>query len=219
MKMGILTALMATAIIGTGVAQADIISETVTGTVFSGTDAGGFFGTAGADLTGASVSYTFSYDTSNTYLNLTTADGYFDSSGSNPGSMMASVTINSQAFAYSNPTGSYSYVDYFEALPPATAPSGLGFYGSDSAQSIQNTLYSNNAWAPTLVGDPNAILSFLANPSNVYNANLLLTEGGNQDNLYVANFAAAAPEPASLALFGVGIGGMAILRRRKTASR
>jgi hypothetical protein len=96
-----------------GVAHATIITETFGGTITSGIDNMGAFGAVGADLTGAALTFSFSYDTalleyaidnsvdgsyqllSPSYYNL-----YYDYAGDS--AFTESITINSQVLANTN---------------------------------------------------------------------------------------------------------------------
>ncbi len=195
--------------VGAAPAMADIISVTVTGTVSSGVDTGGYFG--GGDLTGDTYVAQYAFDTSygisetntgGTVLGGGPGYGFTTLPGLASPSLGASLTINGATVSI---VGAYGAAVYAETGGP--------LYQALAADSSSDGLYSQIVGGPT---DPVSIT-----------ADITILSGGNGDdvgmfvdgdttlNLTTASYTQALPEPASMALLSVGMFGTGVLARRR----
>jgi len=196
-----------------GVAQATIISGTFTGKIAGNTsDTYGLFGTMGANLSGATFSAAYSYDTSMAFLYLaqSTYDAYLCTGG-----LTLSVTIGANVVATAGVTG-FEIIDTQDGTDTEVtlanfAPTPL----------IEFTLFAEGAWASGVTINAPVMLD----PTYFQQAIDVSANGSDYD---VLNFVGSsefdtalntpAPEPASLALLGAGLAGILCVRRRQRSA-
>ena len=219
--MKLSTVLLAASIFGallTTSASADIVTLTYAGTVGSGADTSGYFGTAGANLTNDAFTATFVFDT-----NLSGASEYqFAAHGgsaypSPSPALSAALTINGKTFN-EDPT---IYADFQESTKSSgifQAFAGVGPIDNDTV-SLALNVYTDDPNAPEF--------SSLAAPfSYTY-----VTGGDNSghftfgaDNLSLLSntvsqtnptFTAAVPEPSTWAMMILGFCGVGFMAYRR----
>jgi uncharacterized protein (TIGR03437 family) len=218
--MGLLSAVTAVAL--GGVAQAVVIRGTITGAVAASLgpqiDVGGFFGPAGADLAGAAVTLTFSYDPATGHYQSFNAQNLL-ASGELSNDYLnetLSVTIHSQQ-QVSTDTPAYPYADVYingngigTNFELNTTNSKGGF--------IELSLYSSTPWTPGLpcgittltpgynrLCDPVAINTII-NSLTQGNITLLNVEFGVEESLALSFVPVTSLSSSSLT-FQAGVGG------------
>lgn len=197
-------------------ASADIVTLKYMGTVESGADTSGYFGTAGANLTNDAFTATFVFDTSRGSEYQFAAHGGSVYPSPSP-ALSASLTINGKTFN-EDPT---IYADFQES--PISkglfqAYAGVGEFDNDSVSLALNVVTS----------DPNAPqFSSLAAPfsyTSVAGDDNLGRFTFGADNLFLLSntvtqtnptFTAAVPEPSTWAMMILGFFGIGFLTYRR----
>lgn len=195
-----------------GIAQAALITESTSGVLGNGSiDTAGYFATAGTNLTGYTVNYSFSYDPGILHETLAGNQRYLYSNDNN-GGVSASLTINGVTYGgnFSSPSqqswaaigvgtsSTFLQINAFDAsgrqmvfnfFPPTTT---LGDLDSQAAvSSIVHGVFAQNSVVVLFGGQ--GVDSFS------------LTSGGGGD----------APEPSTMLLLAAGLMGTGYLKRRK----
>lgn len=207
------------------VAHANVITGELTGTVFSGTDNIGLFGTAGADLSGLSVTLDFSWDTGSSsnysYLNADQLETYTWGQGAG---VSDSVTINGQTSSYSSNDG-LSQVELQNqtgSTPTVLRITTNTAFGVNQLQNSYINIFSAGTSASGDLADQTAINALLANlqAPTPYGIITLVASGAPPtatDGLLITFNSAsfATPEPSTLLLAGAALCGLGFARRRR----
>jgi hypothetical protein len=194
-------------------ASAAVMVATFTGTVASGTDASGWFGAAGADLTGDAFSITYTYDTSRGYES--TVPGSSDSVVYVPANPITNIAI------------SVNSIDHNLVTPSGDGLISVGFLGGYLNPRVQfQYTPPGSEW---IVQDEGALSSPLTSLSQNFSGAIttvanqsLFSEGptygvGNvflaDQTLSITNISAGVPEPATWAVMMIGLGGIGAAMR------
>lgn len=200
-------------------AQAKIVDVFYSGTLLSGVDTAGSFGSAGTDLTNSHVSVDYLFDTSLSTIT-STSDGSYFSGGSLYGdvstALSATITINSFSVAFTGENNGLlaeqSTTDYSFQSHQATSDAGDDVYSSVTAAPGALPASVLGSFGYTVQSDDTAVGAFsLANGSYGFFRPEFVSE----------SVISAVPLPASLPMFGsalIGLGALRlVLRRSNTA--
>ena len=191
-----------------GGAQAATIQGTILGTITSGTDSDSLFG--GGDLTGDSVSLSFSYDPDS----CPPASCSYNHFGSQEtlyylNTESISVSVNSQQQNY---TSIYAGVNLAAIVGQGDPPTLINLFAQNASGGYVGTfLYSSYIWAPGQIYDAAAIDAML---NSLIPSVLQLSDGQHYEYLDFAPLQ-TTPLPAALPLFAAGLGVMGWLAQRK----
>jgi hypothetical protein len=208
---------------GVSQAAAAIMDVTYTGTVSSGTDYLGVFGTAGANLTGSSWVATYTYDTSLGYLSSSSSlyqlyggSAYYYAPTSPVLSSM--VTINGVGKAVD---ASYSGQVYGSNNGSVSQQ----FHTAENSSSgqfekLNNGIYNYNGSLPASITTP---FTHTVNSSDAYHLGYYNSKNGtvydyisaNLETLTVSEHVAAVPEPSTWAMMLLGFAGVSFAAYRK----
>lgn len=169
------------------------------------------------------------YTSSASFMSHVSAGAYTENFN-HPVSMPASFSGGGFAYALTTPSGIYASGSFVGANTPTESVTinftgqtvkaiGANFFATDYNDAFQpatmNLLLSNGAaysFTPTSMAD-----SYLGFVSDVAITSLIVSSAGGYaslDNLTVGDAPSQVPEPASLALVGLGLAGALVSRRR-----
>jgi PEP-CTERM motif len=194
-----------------GTARAIIVSGSFSGTIAGNThDTYGLFGAAGADLSGATLSATYSYDTSvaSSYAVQPSFDDYLGTGG-----LTLSVTIGASTVATAGVTNS-EIIDTQDGTDTEVTLANLA-----PTPLIDFVLFAQGAWVPGVTIDA----PFMLDPTYFGQTIYVSADGSHYDVLDFAGSSAPAkpdpvPEPATLALLGAGLASIGCLRCRRQST-
>jgi hypothetical protein len=197
-------------------AFADIVTETYTGTVM-GTDYAGYFGTAGSDLSNATFTATYVFDTNHSGSTQDSNNFIKSTRGFNLNSpaISASLAINGQTLIFAT-NGIY----YSELLAQNLATSGhfqsFAQVHSNSGADLSNYIYTNDPNAPdlTLLTTP---FSYTLNTQYIYdNSNPFQYWSDNLTLLpTTVTLTDGVPEPSTWAMMILGFAGIGFMAYRR----
>jgi hypothetical protein len=220
---------------GFGTAEAEIVDVTYTGTISTGWDLYGLFGTPGA-LNGDPYVVTYTVDTANDTAS--NVPGWSQDAVSSPGSVSAAITINGITQLIS---GDYRGQANVRLISPAPFPptpvspklthelaedyyTKNNIVTADQVYNSQESISGPTLSSPiqiTIVDTISGTISFRTDNNNYGRFGIIgtteeVTANFNSLGTVEVSGVAAAPEPAAWALMVLGVGGMgAALRRVK----
>ena len=225
MRMAFFSAAVLAALTLSGMARADI-SETINGTVLDGIDNLGDFGPAGADLTGAAVSLTFSYNygqlvADSSYFNEGFVEFYNDYAVD--GAVTESVTIDNRIVSVTNsfPGSVGSVANYLSAATPPTLIASIYNASPPGNDFIALFVFGANNLAVGNLGDQGAIDAFISTPGsfNGGNEHIQLSNSAGTVYDFIDVSSVVTPEPTLWVPLALGLGGMAVLKFRRRERR
>ncbi len=188
-----------------GIARAAIISGSFSGTIAGNThDTYGLFGAVGGNLSGDSLTATYSYDTS--VLFYSSQSNFDDDLGTS--GLTLTVAIGGSTVATAGVTNT-EVMDTEDGSDTEVTMANMA-----PAPLIDFTLFAQGAWVPGVtINAP-----FTLDPTDFGQTIYVSTDGSHYDVLDFAGTSTQAPEPASLALVGAGLAGLGWARRRRSTA-
>ncbi len=199
-------------------AHATIVTGSFSGTITSGTDSTGVFGADGGTLDGDDLTGTFSYDTD--LLSQVVSGGTNTATGTGLGALTVTLTIDGASHTFTDQTSSSVFLDDGSVsgnneftLNTLDQQGGMNESFTLDIQDPINSFISGTGLVQTFVESP-----FISDGSfQILDTGPTVAAGGgfSIDSLTLNGASTAAPEPASLGVLLVGLGGLAAGRRRK----
>jgi hypothetical protein len=201
---------------GTGL-YADVITETVSGTIGGGIDYAGIFGPPGANLTGDAATVTYMFDPT-----LLAADGFYEATAptleslygfTNDEAITNLITVNGTTYTQ---TTSLSGQEQFITQNVAGLTTVPAFSNSVSSSFVNNLTsglasdiltYSTTPYQyPTLLGNPKPFLDAVsATPTAVDVIISNINSGAEEAEFVLTPTFAPTPEPSSFGLLTVAV--------------
>jgi len=197
-------------------AFAAIVTETYTGTVI-GTDVAGYFGAAGSDLSNATFTATYVFDTNHSGSAQYNSGKIAYTYGFNATSpaISASLAINGQTLTFT------ANGLYYSELIAQTATSGhfqsYAQVHSISGADLANTIYTNDPNAPKNLTSLTTPFSYTLNSQYSYENSSLFQYGSDSLMLLstTVTLAGAVPEPSTWAMMLLGFAGIGFIGYRR----
>ncbi|MEN9868317.1 MAG: hypothetical protein RL748_3907 [Pseudomonadota bacterium] len=232
MKKPLIALSVVAAFTSAGLAQADVVTVKTSGTIASGRDFLGIFGTAGANLAGLSFSQTISADLGQGYEPGFPSPNAHEFYVVNPGSatLTGSTTVAGHTYQWTvhDSRGAFALYNFYSSGIALNDQIYIGA-GGNSVNRDQNglNLYAENhvtsdsrAWVSSLNPNQRLIpdnLSGLENYSNFAAQSYTLGRGTFFDSSRTVTSIALnpVPEPESWAMMVLGLGVLGALARRR----
>ena len=209
--------------VGPAVANASVVTGSFSGTVSSGSDTTGVFGSVGGDLTNDTITGTFSYDS--TMFSQVVASGTNTAVGTGLGALTVTVTISGFSHTFTDQTSSSIFLD--DGSVSGNNEMTLNTLNQQSAGSTVNESFTLDADDPltAFITGTDLVQNFTESPFISNRSFQILDIGPNvtADGAFTINTLAlngaqtTVPEPASALLLLVGVVGIAM--RRLTTAR
>lgn len=230
MRTGLLSVAAIAAVVFSGAAQAGVISETFTGFISSGTDSLGYFGTAGTNLAGDAVTFSFTYDagllkadvdagTDGSYIGLVPSnyEAYVDYAGDS--AVTDSVTINSHMVTISNSPSNAGY-GIVQGCTEAVCGGGGGLISSEAVNAsgayVEPFVYIAQTYSTSDDLLSQAVVDALVG-GGVTGGIVFVGNGVNGETLNIGSVyvESSTPEPTAWISLALGFGAVSLLKLRR----
>jgi hypothetical protein len=221
MSSKIIAAIIGALCLGPMAAHATTMNGTFSGTLTEGTDYTGVFGPAGSDLTNDAITGTFTYNTN--LLSQSISGGQNTATGTGLGALTATISIGGITYTFTDPTSSSVFVDdgsvsgQSELTLQSTNNPNAGVNESfylDISDPFAPFVASTDLTQSISATDPFSQIADFSIQDTGPNA----ASGGFTVTSLTTSQAPATspiPEPASLMVLALGIGGIAGVRTRR----
>jgi hypothetical protein len=221
MKVATLGFIGVTALLSTATTlHADIITETLNGTVLTGIDNAAIFGPLGANLAGNPITATFTFNRTQLI-----ADGIYSSAAGiqeqifngtiTDGALTETITVHGVTFTLTQGANGMETI--------LTQKDGAGssiesiLFNTTTGTGASITIHSSTPYQfPTLLGNPKPFFDSVASTATSVVVGIDLQGGAFQTDIVIT--AITTPEPSTISLWMVAGGALLVLRmRRRTA--
>ncbi len=204
--------LLALPLIQPGAAAAAPVSVTFAGTMAdTAFDPLGAFGSADADLAGAAMQTTISFDTALPYAASGSADQYTDAAPAS-GTITIAITIGG-----ATRTQTSTYASMLQAISIGADTEALGYAADAPGDMLGYDLASTVAWSAGMMDTSAAFAALLAplDPDQVQYLEVGIAPGQWEDLAFTATDPEIIAEPATSCLIPVALLALGILRLRR----